>query len=605
MRKRSGIRGGMHAGGRTLARFMAVGLSVSLLAAGCGQDGESAGNPGSAGSISGVEDAGGDGISDGSRGSGDNEEGNAGDSEGTGGNGVGSAGDSGGTGGNGVGSAADSEGTGGDGVGSAGDSGGTGGDGAGSADGSAAPEAGDFQQVYDAADAETAGKVRLETALSGYTGSGYLEGFESSEDSCSFRVEIPAAGSYDITVISAGMGGEKTNGIAVDGETVGSFVTASEAFGEAVLQRIYLESGVHTVSIVTEWGWIGVDALKISSAESLPDSVFQVEGGPVNPNATESARGLLAYLQEIYGSFILSGQHSDKGIGGPEIAALKKVNGDKTPAVLGLDFIEYTPSRVANGSSGISTQLAINFDAMGGINTFCWHWNAPEKYLTEEEPWYRGFYTEATNIDLGAIMNGEDEEGYELLLRDIDAIAEQIAVLQEADVPILFRPLHEASGGWFWWGDSGPESYIELWKLVYQRMTEYHKLNNILWVWNGQDGDWYPGDEYVDIIGEDIYPGKRVYLSQSGKFSEAAEYAGTPKLIALTENGCLFDPELAFRDQAPWLWFCTWSGEFVIRSGMPLLSEEYTEEAMVKKVYDDERVITLDELPDWKHYSRD
>lgn len=102
-----------------------------------------------------------------------------------------------------------------------------------------------------------------------------------------------------------------------------------------------------------------------------------------------------------------------------------------------------------------------------------------------------------------------------------------------------------------------------------------------------------------------IYPDKRVYLSQSGKFSEAAEYAGTPKLIALTENGCLFDPELAFRDQAPWLWFCTWSGEFVIRSGMPLLSEEYTEEAMVKKVYDDERVITLDELPDWKHYSRD
>ena len=114
----------------------------------------------------------------------------------------------------------------------------------------------------------------------------------------------------------------------------------------------------------------------------------------------------MAYLQDIYGKYILSGQHSDKGVGGPEILALKKVNGDKTPAVLGLDFIEYTPSRVANGSTGISTQLAINFDAMGGINTFCWHWNAPEKYLTDEEPWYRGFYTEATNIDLGAIMRG-------------------------------------------------------------------------------------------------------------------------------------------------------------------------------------------------------
>ena len=230
------------------------------------------------------------------------------------------------------------------------------------------------------------------------------------------------------------------------------------------------------------------------------------------------------------------------------------------------------------------------------------HWNAPEKYLTNEEPWYRGFYTEATNIDLGAIMRGEDEEGYGLLLRDIDAIAEQIAILQEADVPILFRPLHEASGGWFWWGAAGPEGYIELWKLVFQRMTEYHKLNNIIWVWNGQDGDWYPGDEYVDIIGEDIYPGKQVYLSQSGKFSQAVEYADSPKPIALTENGCLFDPELAFRDQAPWLWFCTWSGEFVVKNNLPLLSEEYTEEAMVRKVYEDERVITLDELPDWKQY---
>lgn len=386
---KSGRRIGGRMEKRVLVWLAAIGISLSLLS-GCGQDAQSAGNPGSAGS------------SDVGAAGGENRDGEALS-------------------------------------------------GAESPEGSAAPEAADFEQVYDAAEAETAGKVHIATQLSGYTGDGYLEGFESEEDSYSFQVEIPASGSYDLTVISAGMGGEKTNGIAVDGETVGSFVTASEEFGEALLQRVYLEGGMHTVSIRTEWGWIGVDALKIKSARPLPENVFQVEGDLVNPNAAESARGLMAYLQDIYGSYILSGQHSDKGIGGPEILALKKVNGDKTPAVLGLDFIEYTPSRVANGSSGISTQLAINFDAMGGINTFCWHWNAPEKYLTDAEPWYRGFYTEATNIDLKAIMDGEDQEGYELLLRDIDAIAEQIAILQEADVPILFRPLHEASGGWFWW----------------------------------------------------------------------------------------------------------------------------------------------------------
>ena len=616
VRKWSGIKVNRPVGRRAFAWIAAICLSLSLLTAGCGQEAESAGNSGGAVNAQNPGDGvlGGEGDSEDRDSQGgrvsegaENADGNtasygAENPE----SGKASDGSSAGNADDGVSEGSSAGNAGSSASGSAGQQGSKssrgGSDSAGNQKSGTTPEAVNFEQIYDAAEAEMTGKVHLATQLSGYTGSGYLAGFESEGDSCSFQVEIPTAGSYDITVISAGMGGEKTNGITVDGETAGSFVTASEEFGEAVLQRVYLESGAHTIGIRTEWGWIGVDALKIKSAERLPESVFQVENALANPNATESAKGLMAYLQDIYGSYILSGQHSDKGVGGPEILALKKVNGDKTPAVLGLDFIDYTPSRVANGSSGISTKLAINFDAMGGINTFCWHWNAPEKYLTGSEPWYRGFYTEATNIDLAAIMNGEDEEGYELLLRDIDAIAEQISILQEADVPILFRPLHEASGGWFWWGASGPESYIELWKLVFQRMTEYHKLNNIIWVWNGQDEDWYPGDEYVDIIGEDIYPGKQVYLSQSGKFSQAVEYTDSPRMIALTENGCLFDPDQAFRDQAPWLWFCTWSGEFVVKNNLPLLSEEYTEEAMVKKVYEDERVITLDELPDWKHY---
>lgn len=467
------------------------------------------------------------------------------------------------------------------------------------------PETEKFVRFFDAAEASTSGKVCMDSKISGYTGNGYLSGFESAGDSCSFTVDIPVAGGYNVTVVSACMGGEKTNSLEVDGTAVGSFVTSEETFGETVLQRVYLDAGEHTVGIRADWGWIGVDSLKIERAEPLQDSTFQVQGTSVNSNASPSTVSLMMYLKDIYGKYILSGQQSEKGAGGPEINALKKVNGGKTPAILGLDFSEYTPSRVANGAVGTATQLAVNFDAMGGIVTFCWHWNAPEPYLLDTQPWYRGFYTEATDIDLAAIMDGKDEDGYNLLLRDIDAIAEQIAILQDADIPILFRPLHEASGGWFWWGASGPESYIQLWKLVFDRLTNYHQLNNIIWVWNGQDKDWYPGDEYVDIIGEDIYPGKQVYVSQSCKFSEAVEYSGFPKIIALTESGCLIDPDLAFRDQAPWAWFCTWSGDFVIQSGLPLLSEEYTDKDMVKKVYEDERVLTLDELPDWKNYGRE
>jgi mannan endo-1,4-beta-mannosidase len=81
------------------------------------------------------------------------------------------------------------------------------------------------------------------------------------------------------------------------------------------------------------------------------------------------------------------------------------------------------------------------------------------------------------------------------------------------------------------------------------------------------------------------------------------EWNGTNKrIIALTENGCLFDPDLAFRDNAIWSYFCTWQGEFVVRNNTRTLSEQYTESEMVKKVYTSDKVITLDELPDLRTY---
>ena len=52
-----------------------------------------------------------------------------------------------------------------------------------------------------------------------------------------------------------------------------------------------------------------------------------------------------------------------------------------------------------------------------------------------------------------------------------------------------------------------------------------------------------------------------------------------------------------------WGYFGTWSGEFVTQSqGLNILSEQYTEEDMWKKVYEHEHVITRDELPDLKNY---
>ena len=453
--------------------------------------------------------------------------------------------------------------------------------------------------TYEAEEASFAGNARAETGKNGYSGDGYATGFEQDGDECTFRITTPESGFYDL-VFGSAAGGYKENYVNVDGDYLGNLVTDGTEITESELKRVYLDAGDHDVTVSKYWGWIDLDYLKVTTSKPIPESTYQVSAELVNPNATENARRLMSYLADNYGKKILSGQYCDTGMYGKEFQVIKKET-DKTPAVLGLDFMEYTPSFVENGSTGSSTDFAIQFWEQGGIVTFCWHWNAPSKYLTGN--WYSGFYAQYTNIDLAKIMNGEDQEGYDLLMQDIDAIAAQLKILQDAGVPILWRPLHEASGGWFWWGASGADAYIQLYRLLYDKLTNEYGLNNLIWVWNGQNKDWYPGDEYVDIIGEDIYPGEHVYTSQVNKYLEAVEYTTPAKMVVLSENGCVFDPDLAIRDGAMWGFWCTWNGEFVAKaSAIYAYSEQYTEAEALKRFYENDAVITLDELPDLKEY---
>lgn len=452
---------------------------------------------------------------------------------------------------------------------------------------------------YEAEDGTFSGSVHSATDKPECSGGGYATGFQNDGDACIFRIEVSEDGFYDL-YFSSSAGDHKENHVTVDGESLGSLMTEKGGFAESAINRVYLAAGEHEVQVSKSWGWIDLDYLKVVTAQPIPASAYQVSAELVNPNASDNAKRLMSFLADSYGTKILSGQYCDTGIGGKEFRVVQDVTG-KTPAVLGLDFIEYSPSRVENGSTGHATELAIQCWEEGGIVTFCWHWNAPTKYLTGK--WYSGFYKEHTNIDLAKIMNGQDAEGYDLLMQDIDAIAQQLLILQDAGVPILWRPLHEASGGWFWWGTAGPEPYKELYRLLYDRLTNEYELNNLIWVWNGQDKDWYPGDEYVDLIGEDIYPGEHVYTSQVNKYLEAVDYTETPKMVILSENGCVFDPELAVRDGAMWGLWCTWSGEFVAKdTSIFTYSEQYTEADALKRFYEHEAVITLDELPDLKEY---
>ncbi|HTV25533.1 MAG TPA: glycosyl hydrolase [Polyangiaceae bacterium] len=311
-----------------------------------------------------------------------------------------------------------------------------------------------------------------------------------------------------------------------------------------------------------------------------------------DPLATANARRLMHFLTDSYGHTILSGQQELE-----YVEAVLAITG-KEPALLGLDLIDYSPSRVAHGATSNAAEEAIDWwRERGGIVTLAWHWNAPSHLIDQEgQEWWRGFYTNATSFDLAAALGDPSSAEYQEILRDIDAIAVPLKQIADADVPVLFRPLHEASGGWFWWGAHGSEPYLALWGLLHDRLTLVHGLHNLIWVWNGQSASWYPGDATVDIVAEDIYATKRVYSPELEKFENATTYSAAPKLVALSETGALPDPDRLVDTGAAWSWFCGWSETQYISD------ETWNEDAMKRKVYSHEYVTTLDELPDIASY---
>lgn len=457
---------------------------------------------------------------------------------------------------------------------------------------------------YEAEDAVLTGS--LESISEAKASGGKVVGkFAESDDVMTFKVEIPADGTYDLIFNSMGYGGDKTNKVSIDGEYIGTFVTKAEEYNDAVLNRVMLKAGKHEISITKSWGWIAVDYLEIKQAEAIPDSAYQVSNVLSDSEATPETKALFSYLCEGYGKQVLAGQVCDNGMNGDEFKSIYEVTG-KYPALLGLDMMSYSLARQEMGGKPKVVETALDFAENGGIVTFCWHWNAPNRYLKDGNDengnprWWGGFYTKNTDFDIEAVMNGDDAEGKKLLDADIAEIAKQMNRLEEAGVPVLWRPLHEASGGWFWWGAKGADAYKNLYTYLHDQLTNKYECHNLIWVWNGQNKDWYPGDEYVDIIGEDLYLDKHVYSASAAKFSEILEYSGGKKIIALTENGVVFDIDNVIAAGTKWAWFNTWNKDYITKNGK--FSDEYTEEHILKKTYQSEYVITLDELPDWNTY---
>lgn len=171
-----------------------------------------------------------------------------------------------------------------------------------------------------------------------------------------------------------------------------------------------------------------------------------------------------------------------------------------------LGMIELDSARNLDGVpfGFIASEIARQ-QARGGINAISWH---PRNPLSGGDSW--DVSTEPLRL------MDSDKALTDTLIAWIDRAATFIASLKDADgnpIPVIFRPWHENSGSWFWWGTghSTPEQYIALWKLTRQRFDD-RGIENVVWAYSPdkdltpeQYFSTYPGDEYVDILGTDIY----------------------------------------------------------------------------------------------------
>lgn len=454
-----------------------------------------------------------------------------------------------------------------------------------------------FSKTYEAENGKLSNDMSV-ISDSNASGGKSVGKFENDRSYCQISITVPADAVYDIVIRSKAIGGSKENDIYADGKKVGTFTSENNKFSDYTVSAVSLTKGDHNIRIIKSWGWIELDKITVKTGAKISNSTYNVTSSLVNRNATANTKKLYSFLKDSYGKYVITGQQCDGGINGNEFKAIKNLTGDY-PALLGLDMMDYTPSRTAFGASSSAVEKAIEFANKGGIVTFCWHWNAPTEYLNStannSDGWWGGFYTKSSKFDIAKVMNGQDAKGKKLLDRDIKEIAKQLKRLEKAGVPVIWRPLHEASGGWFWWGAKGSDAYKKLWKYLYNELTNTYGCNNLIWVYNGQSADWYPGDEYVDIVGEDIYPGNHVYDPQVSRFKQAISYGSKTKITALTENGCIFDIDSAVSINALWCWFMTWGGEFTVNGSN--YSEKYTEKSIIKKMYASKYSLTLGSLP--------
>ncbi len=484
------------------------------------------------------------------------------------------------------------------------------------------------EYIVSPAEHEETLQAELVTGEQNYT-SGF-EGFNGDGFICladhaytSVTVTVPTGQHYDIGVRLAGnsaktaiiTGGEteidSPDGEyrTIDGTVCGAVYAGSgNEFTTCWLRGVYLNKGENKLTFQALQGSSYIDEITVKNGSTVQKAAYSISNTCADPNASVMTKTVKRYLADVYGNRVITGQFCSSGTN-TEINAIYMAT-NRYSAIRCADigiFTDHYKGYDKNDENEIDT--AKNWWKRGGLVSYSWYWVSP----TEEA----SCYTKLTDFDIKKavsdnelvpvlspasldtyVRTGRISSECMELITDIDSVAQKLKLLEADDVPVLFRPMPEAGNGWYWWG-MDKDSYLWLYKFLFRRLTEYHHLTNIIWVWDGESYDFYPGDDYVDIVGMDMYT--RSDISGNSRMSDAIGYTIKSKATALTECGRIPNPDLLVRDNAYWLWFALWKGDYIINADGSI-QYSHVSATELDYAYNNELFITLDELPDFSKY---
>jgi mannan endo-1,4-beta-mannosidase len=396
---------------------------------------------------------------------------------------------------------------------------------------------------------------------------------ETKHEAPHFKSSMPVNGALDVPVASQVtitfdevVEVKALHGITINDQAAEAVVSTLSL--TTIVLNVALEHGTEYVvripagAVVNTFG-VALESPVEFAFTTLAEVDFTIDAHLVVSNPSPEAVKLYDFLKAQYGTQSLSGTMSHVSWNINEAEWVKQHTG-KYPVIATVDYIhlQYAP---ANWIDYNVTGFLEDWWAANGLVSAGWHWVVPQSEAVKDDPSKFTYKPEETTFSAAnALVEGTWEN--EIVKADLEEMADYLLLLKDKNIPVIWRPLHEAAGNiyeynngtaWFWWGAKGANHYKALWIYMFEYF-ESRGLNNLLWVWTTQtkDDPFYPGDAYVDMVGRDIY-NNGSETDMADQF--AAIQASYPnKMVTLSEFGNVATFSKQWNAGAHWSFFMPW-----------------------------------------------